>query len=438
MNNTFLNEWQQLLRQILDIPLENTMFFLKQEPTPQNKYIVWQTMLNKAKYMLETSRGTDEGKQMIQSFRRRFPSYRNQNEDEIIKYIFNTLDYFGNQPNKSQYFKLPIEGIRIVTIYFTHTPRSQQLLLLMGEQHDSPVNNAKEIIQTLVNELDCPIDIIVERPYVSNNLISYFTTKPITNCFIKGNNPKQEFLSSNTDYYKSCVEPYKGKVKMWEIDMQQMSWFNWFLFIRYNNEQQIKKDKSLMTMTKQFFLNILNYDAYVTNPTYYDNTIQEQYNTIFDYFSKKYTISDKDQFIKRFRTQKEKDYMKLMESLSYLTYESAKYICDKIRTECEKTFDIVAFVRYLSDAYAFMKICRIIREDKNRMIVCFVGEQHIYMLNDFFTNCLLSYKTDTTAFPYLEKIGETMYKETSRTTLVLKKLPPDRTQRMIYYQKVQI
>lgn len=444
--NTVVNNWQQLLTEMIDVPIENILQSNSLPDTKQTRFTLWRSMLSNVKSLFLNA-SQDDKKKMLQIFRKRFPSYRNQSDSQIEPYVINALDYIGNNPNRSQYFQLQVVGVRKISLYHVHTMRSQQTILVLGERHTSPAHNADKILKTLVSNLNCPIDIVVERIYESghviiqgNNLISFFTSEPTTRCFQRGKVPKQQQIQQSTDYYKTCIEPYEGKIKMWGIDIRRMSWFKWFLFIQYSSYQQaIKNDKELLQMTKQMFLQVLDYDLYLQDPLSYDNIIREKYNQVFQYFISKFTISGKDEFVNRFNSPQhirgEKDHMKLMESLHFLNYDSAKYICSRISIDIEQSFDTAMFVRYFSDIYCFLRICRLVRQDRNRMILCFIGAQHVEIMHDFFIHCSLAYPTDTSPSPVIQYIGGKEYTQSVQTSLMLKKLPSFQSQRMLYYKQ---
>lgn len=457
-----LDQWKTIMNMILAVPLDHTVRSIPLDVNPTNRFRVWTAMIDIANEMLDTNLysnlDTQQKDKYLQVIKKNhvFDDEMYAKNMDIYAYFRGIINYTGNMPQKDQFFTLHVEGVRCVSRAFVRTIKSQQTILFLGEHHEITTGNTPQILETLVRELDCPIDVLAEKPYdlgisvppENNALMSYFRKLSWSKCFVKGFVPKQTLLADypeyNKEYFEKCVEPFQGKVKFWGIDIRQMSWFRWFLLKFYKDK---KKDPSvLISHAKELFCRMLDYDAYLKDPVAYDKSIKEGYTALFNELISTYTLPEDKiaQFKQRFLQKEpshEKDHMKLMKSVSYLSYPIAKYICDMVRNNVKESFETSLFVRYLQDIYTFLRIVRLVREDKNRMIVLFVGANHIDMLKAFFRNCPdLSYQSDPPQFtpPHVDMVSYNYEAEVEATVdLKLKKMPPSQTTRMIAYNNMK-
>lgn len=453
-----MENWIEIMDTIRKVPLKKTLHNNYMLDTPENRFAIWRKLLSQAETFL---RGKKQWRDYIQKAVTHYQMYIVTRKDLTIDWFIFLLDYEGPISERTTYFPLTMVGLQRVGLYFVRSLASQQIIITIGEDHTVPnINNTSDILKTLVKNMDCPIDVLVERPHTplklsptkANSLISYFNNE-LAKCFIKGYIPRQQKITeqSNKDYYRECVKPYQGKIKLWGTDIRQMSWFRWFNYILYPEDpdqpygpidRRITPD--IIEYTKKLFSVTFDYDYFLTDRDGYDKTVRHGYHYLLervaDVLGERITKNRKlQQMISRMQTH-EKDHLRFMGSLSFFSPETARYICGTIQEECQgDKFNMNNMLFSIADASMYIRTARLVRENKNRVLLLFMGMDHMNDFHRLLTKFpYVSYKDDPVDYdtPVIRSFG-LQDVPAYRISIMLKHLPKDKTVRMQSYQKIQ-
>jgi len=343
-----------------------------------------------------------------------------------------------------------------------------QYIYLFGENHTYK-GNALDIIQFFLKKSECPIHILNETDRSIEKQNRDYSEKDNSNVLLihkkygkcsslKIDTPKQnQLLKASTDYIKDCIISLKGKIKFWNMDIRNLSFFSYlksndkyfFSLVkkldniigmnntnllldssikRFKYNQQMILDtlgKNLSNENKIEYEKIFNeIELYIIiypllikdifNINLYNKNIKTYYFNIWN-FAKKYDIP----FSKLL--QYYPHIQKLYKKISYMfennqdniklnkneKYKNHLYLIDSLNYLKEKTIksilnnmDYYSFISLIKDniymdIYTILRIIRLIRENKNQYILGFFGDSHAYALSVFLSiPSIFQYKTD--------------------------------------------
>lgn len=297
--------------------------------------------------------------------------------------------------------------------------RPRQIIYLIGEHHNLS-GNGLDFIQALRDVNPCSIDVIVEKefqtmfhlayPSISSN-VGYFLSPPLLHCShpLSIPEPIQMRQKINQNFFKNCIEPYGGKLKIWATDIRKTSIF-YIAFqlisrIYGQLESQTKttrqfkeKIQHLSTHDKQFklWLNevrhlqkaFLDFDLFVEDSNMYHEIIMDALSDIFrlcpSYFShitsrllpKHTTIQQRT---RKILTSRDKSHMKIAEKITqhippqvYKNWQ--KYMFSII--DDEDVIDLMLFTVFF-DLESIYRIYNLLKKQKEGFIVVFAGSEHI-------------------------------------------------------------
>lgn len=294
-----------------------------------------------------------------------------------------------------------IEGCHNVTEWEYNGVRSQGRILCIGEIHDLD-GNMKELIQQMLKKTNVPIDICVEKAYsdyedifnclpqYAKSLSCYFYSDNIRICSEKGIVPKQTHIKPNTTFFRKCIKPYKGRIKIWATDLRHTSFF--FFFRQFPNINKVKK--------KKFFKTLLSYSLYKKSRLQYDHDICTQYRNII----LEIDPSNVDKYMKLLNT--DKNHVRLMQDLSFFPEKIIKlwiriishyllnineefYKQEKNPMITKKPLQNVNKSDYagqelllgIMDVYTVMRILRLTNTNENRLIIFIGGVLHRHIID---------------------------------------------------------
>jgi hypothetical protein len=326
---------------------------------------------------------------------------------------------------KKNFIKLGIKGCLNVDIFDIEYKNSEQIILFVGENHGWK-GNADKIIKQIYDETNCPIDIINEGGFFSKGYSnkasdgSNVTMNRNDPCVIYGYTPKDQLLQQNPDFVKNCIVPYEGRVKKFQEDYRQTQNFSTIIRGLVNNQIELSYSQLLQDC-------ILDFDSYLENPQKYKKKVSDVIKRIYEECTiKKYT---KDEF-----RNHSKSYMDLMKRLTdnfdKKTLESMKEIIIQ-HNKVDRTSTNLIILGYLNDLPMIIRIVKLIKENKSRYILCFMGAHHSYMIRKMLEiPNLLDFKIKVSG-------NSNCYYDKRDLEILVKKLDcTQKTTRMQYYDKL--
>lgn len=299
--------------------------------------------------------------------------------------------------------------------------RSRNVMMyLLGENH-AYSGNAVSILEHFSQNFSCPIHVIVEKSfdsfwrysvssdYNANSTSFYFP--PLRICTTKGNVPRQTQLlqSSYKEYFTHCLEPYKGRIKFWGVDLRRTSVFYlvnefWIQKVIRDGEStvlnRIKFDnnyKILFKYTKEFIEHVFNIPLYKVNKNLYNERVLETVSKCENMFVKldpTYKKTTKKRLIKMIKS--DKSHLDFARSLFYLS----DTIIDMWREEVKRTYEnplTVLFMMPIHDVYAVLRMYRLIRQHKDGIVLFFGGQWHVSNMVRLIGP--IQYRKETTRIP---------------------------------------
>lgn len=194
-----------------------------------------------------------------------------------------------------------IQGCDTVDVFQVLGEGRNQYIICIGENHDLK-GNTLELLQWLSKEIDCSVDILVEKGFQElytaksdwgDSLVGAFHKPPLQTCTTPVKIPsKKEILEKKQeqDFYKDCIFPYEGKIKIYGIDLRKVTLFftlhdfsSRVADEKFNNEER-KIIRELRT--NQHFRNwfdlvlnaqrsILDVDLFLQNRSVYDQKVKK-------------------------------------------------------------------------------------------------------------------------------------------------------------------
>lgn len=298
---------------------------------------------------------------------------------------------------------IKIEGCTEVA-WYKIKDRSQYIYII-GENHNYK-GNVLSILKDFSSSLKCPIHVIVEKSYDSFwdlGIASYYKANstsfyqpPLNTCTKKGAIPNTEtlFLPENKEYLENCVAPYKGRVKIWAIDVRRTSIFH-LIYIPWNTcvysltenfvLDKIKKDnswKNWFERTKGILYDIFNFSLARNNLVKYDQAIMESLYKYYRAIPKdapetiQKTKEQLDDIISGILLTKDKSHLDFVKSILHFPPDVVSKWREIVIKEIEKKVFSVLFCIGIHDLYAMIRIARILKKQKEGILLFFGGFTH--------------------------------------------------------------
>jgi hypothetical protein len=411
---------QELLRFLFQVPFSEFSALCGIKNTPQSEFLYEQTLAIKLKTILE--------KKTLPEIQQ-FCSLNNipiiDDKKELGYIIALCLYYAGPQ------FNLKIKGCIQVDTYYVRNNDSEQIILLIGERH-SLDGNANEIIDSIYKNTTCPIDIINEDSFGS--LLKQKSNASLMAgdlCVKNGVTPKDDHLDF-TDNYKfivRCIVPYQGRIKKFYEDYRNTKYFKVFSSRVYRRQLPFQ-DTRFFTATLNLKDAVIDFHTYLDDPQMYHTNVVDAIKGIYDILAEPITKQDIENAMKN----GEKNHMHLMKGLidnfDRSTLEKIKQIL--VSDYADNT---LLYLSYYYDLPMLLRIVKLLKENKSRYIVCFIGDYHRGNMQRFLSIPGLLNKIMTSSTVYQTK---SIPCEGGSCVLPLKKINClQKTLRMQYYDSIR-
>jgi hypothetical protein len=332
-----------------------------------------------------------------------------------------------------------IQGCITVTQYDYESSESRGHIVLIGENHSIP-GNTTDLLQELLGKTRCAVDICIEKAYQKTEVIfrnndvtsltKYFYLPPIDKCSTKGYVLKQDKIRDSIPaFWKDCIEPYRGRVKIWATDFRYSGMFGTLM--------NTDPDETSRRLKTELFEKILMYDAYKKDKNAYNETVKNYYRR---YMESRYDTETVRYYMKVLHEGK--NHTRLMHDLEYLPKKVLEEWLRIVKTCLCKDFsvcgmkDIPARLENfepmfgIMDLYTALRIIRLVLQDENRIILFFGGNLHRQLIDKLLT--AYSINADPPLFHHRNTIT---CGNNHNIELVLPDVPPNKkTRRMIAYQ----
>lgn len=293
-------------------------------------------------------------------------------------------------------YRLTIEGCVHITEMRVRTVTNEQMVLLIGEKHTLS-GNAEQILKDLLHYNDCPVDVLVEKDFQSHmkpsvfgwanndSNVAYFFNDPLQECTRRGKVPVDKNILDQKykSFYKKCIKPYRGRIKIWATDMRLRSWFTYIYLLKLTPSQR-------RTYLNPLWQMVFDIDEYRKDPKNYDNRVRELVKNLYDnIISWVFTIPPVN-LNKLFND--EKGHMSLMKNLNHLPYPIVKALCKDTVQKLTNPKILPEYILEIMDIDTTTRILRLLSENKNRIIVVFAGYLHTDHIKDLLQNIYLDEK----------------------------------------------
>jgi len=375
-----------------------------------------------------------------------------------------------------------------------------QYIYLFGEDHDFK-GNAIDIIDFFINNTNCPIHVLNEedrsfknpnRDYcLTDNSNVLLIHKKYGKCAnLKLKTPKDNDIKNHLNYIKECILPLKGRVKFWNMDLRNSSFFSFFkindkfldklikyldisfmdkriltecsidnfnynvkmLKIKYASDiDRTKFDQIILKMVE--FINIYKLIIkYLFDFQLYNTSIINYHLNLYDiltreniplhllklYFSRIYLLLNKIKKTKghlKFTIhERYKNHLYLMNSLNYLVHDTLNQIFKIF--EYYYSFNELKTNNLFVDIYTILRIIRLVRENKSQYILGFFGNDHAHLLSILLSiPSIFQYKTeDKNHYKMKGKVYPFDINDPNRTIKIRKINNCKKSERMLLYQ----
>lgn len=290
--------------------------------------------------------------------------------------------------------------------------RPLQKIFLVGEHHHLP-GNSIPFLQDLSREVECPIDVIVEQPYESfyGFLESNQMSSPISNMNFFRKKPWSICLqpthvqTKNNLYFKTCIQPFQGKLKVWGADIRFTSLFKLFLNISDDLVEKMKfKDLNTIKITleknkmfetflyhpfKNTIKSFLQFELYALSSEYYKKNIFDNLEILFEnmgtFFKKEVTLTrtNLEKLTKKILTSRDKSHLSLAESIT-TNFPPAVYkkwtslLLENIEKDPQYCLSLGPFM----DLETVLRIYKILRLQSQGIILVYAGSRHTNSIKD--------------------------------------------------------
>jgi len=307
---------------------------------------------------------------------------------------------------------VPVKGLYNYSIYTASYKSSNQTILLLGEKHGAP-GKASELEKLLIEQTECPIDILVEKSYydrfvsdVTTN-IGYFTQSRKSHS-LKGIPKQAQIDLSNPDhitFYNQMIKPYFGRLKIWSIDNRGDA-----LFTNIMDSIATGMYLKLVRDGCSFSQSLADYRAKLNGPwAFFFQTIKSVFNALFNF--ELYSSDRQTWDIELKRTIQEceratpdeikstipkdltrKDHFYFMDQLLRISRdkEIIRKICTIAKLSVDGTHRTFA-LSMIQDISTLSRMIRLIKDPKevSRVIVVVVGSAHVLNLKELL-GCITS------------------------------------------------
>ena len=306
-----------------------------------------------------------------------------------------------------------------------------QFILMVGEDH-SFVGNSDTFLKALAHSTNCPIDVLIEKPFgtywrlliknTRSNLIRFYFP-PFDVCTDPDKMPlsdKDIHLPPYKEYKTNCLDPFKGKIKFWGTDIRRTSLFYlvqrltftlaMFFDERYPQNprdafrQTIQSDttlkkwfKSLKQMNKALF----DFQMYNFSPDYFEKQIRDRLVKLYKHTpdflkefalgmeptkKKKKTIEEDIETILRSKDKSHRDLAKKVWKLTGGNLEVIKNVQSFFFNKMEADEWYLLFCNHMVDVESILRIYKLIQKQKEGILVFFAGSQHTSVVQEFITH----------------------------------------------------
>lgn len=274
-------------------------------------------------------------------------------------------DRLGNEmrANRKNFIRLPYDTIQseicgtvLLYQYYVETTNSIQQIITLGEYHKTQVQQGTftRILEDLVKKTLCPIDVLLEESFHAYQEKTLFRRgdKPfghgsLLSQFLK-NNPGA--ITSRQQQYTQYIQRYMGRVKFWGIDMRMMHWF-----------PLLTMDDLFDNQTRNEVLGLVfDIKKYRSDPQGYDRTVCNKLRQVLP--PGLYETIRKTKAIH--------GHMDMMKRLDPYDTIMAVNLCRFARHDTGRGIGGVL------DLYQYLRLAKLVRQDKNRIIVCLSGFHH--------------------------------------------------------------
>lgn len=319
--------------------------------------------------------------------------------------------------------KIKVEGCLVVDVFEVKERGRKQYLFVVGENHSFP-GNSLELLKKLTEKTNCPIHVLVEKEYTlsphtvawpipNSNLSVFHSDVGLRNCTDPRKIPSKNLSSPKTtqqlQFFRQCVERFKGNTKIWGIDLRWSGIFHLLYTLTcelylvqlqhndalvsnlYHSDPQFRHWLDRVIELQKKILNF--YDA-IHDPVKYDTEIRLRIKNLFDpnllpdVLKPFLKLPDRpiQHIINQKLGSKEKSYLTLINKLlkisNYFYMNDLKNLI--IPTLNENNGGHLLMWSYIMDLEFIYRINKIVqKEPKEGFIICFVGEQHRRRISDF-------------------------------------------------------
>jgi len=303
------------------------------------------------------------------------------------------------------------------------------MIYLFGENHNHS-GNVSSILKHVSKHFACPIHVIVEKSfdttwcysvfssYKSNSTSFYFP--PLRICTTKGKVPRQTQLlqSSYKDYRVHCLEPYKGRIKFWGVDLRRTSVFYlvsefWIQKLIRDGEKavldriQFDKDYNMVFQyTKDFLKHIFNIPLYQVDKKRYNDIVlqtvskcQNRMVKLDPTYNQMMKKNVKDMM------NSDKSHLDFAQSLFYLSDTILETWRAEVIKTCENPLAVLLMMP-IHDMYAILRMYRLIRQHEDGIILFFGGYWHMSNMTRLMQLIpYIQYRKETTQIP-VDYVGQ--------------------------------
>lgn len=293
-------------------------------------------------------------------------------------------DFFRNE-----YHIVAIEGIANATMMRYLHPSSNQYVLILGEDHDED-GNFVQFLQGLLQTGSCPVDMIVEKEYKrsmaryagsqvfshrhwkSNKSHLYYLRQDLEQCTAPTVKTSQLLSRGHRHFVEQCILPFQGRVKFWSEDLR---FTQDFIFLQFLSVDLDDETTALQQQyRREFFERLTDYRLYAEHRDQYMASMQAFLERVQDLVSQ---IFERVEFEEHTTEQRWRHFFEDLPLAKVREWmEMIARSDDQYRARFAALFDIPACERVL----------RLLREDKNRMIVVFTGAKHTSKLVQMLTS----------------------------------------------------
>ena len=123
-----------------------------------------------------------------------------------------------------------VKGCLGVDYYEYYVSKNVKIpIYIFGEEHTLE-GNSNSILNTIYSNTNCPIDVLIETFFTDKGNILHTSEGNVAQLITKYERcmnkssviAQHQFKQSirNSDFYKTCIVPFKGRVKFWAVDVR--------------------------------------------------------------------------------------------------------------------------------------------------------------------------------------------------------------------------